>query len=63
MCVIFISYPNLFLFLVLRIIAAGTMEEKIYSRAVTKQAMSYRVIDKQQVDRNFSMAELVELYR
>lgn len=38
------------------------MEEKIYSRSVTKQAMSRRVIDKQQVDRKFSMAELDELY-
>lgn len=40
----------------------GTMEEKIYSRSVTKQAMSYRVVDKQQIDRNYNMADLEELY-
>lgn len=38
------------------------MEEKVYSRAVTKQAMSHRVADKKQVDRNYNMAELEELY-
>lgn len=38
------------------------MEEKVYSRSVTKQAMSFRVVDKQQVDRHYNMAELSELY-
>ncbi|XP_058453688.1 transcriptional regulator ATRX-like [Malaya genurostris] len=45
-----------------RLLAIHTMEEKVYSRAVTKQAMSHRVADKKQVDRNYSMAELEELY-
>lgn len=45
-----------------RLLSMGTMEEKIYSRSVTKQAMSYRVVDKQQIDRHFNMAELDELY-
>lgn len=40
----------------------GTMEEKVYSRSVTKQAMSFRVVDEQQIDRHYSMAELTELY-
>lgn len=40
----------------------GTMEEKVYSRSVTKQAMSFRVVDEQQIDRHYSMAELAELY-
>ncbi|XP_067621446.1 transcriptional regulator ATRX-like isoform X2 [Eurosta solidaginis] len=45
-----------------RLIAMGTMEEKVYSRSVTKQAMSFRVVDEQQIDRHYSMAELTELY-
>lgn len=45
-----------------RLLAMHTMEEKVYSRAVTKQAMSHRVADKKQVDRNYSMADLEELY-
>lgn len=40
----------------------GTMEEKIYERSVTKQAISCRVVDEQQVDRHYNMAELSELY-
>lgn len=40
----------------------GTMEDKIYSRSVTKQALSGRVVDTQQIDRHYSMAELHELY-
>lgn len=38
------------------------MEEKVYSRAVTKQAMSGRVVDKRTIDRHFKVAELQELY-
>ncbi|XP_055549020.1 uncharacterized protein LOC129732292 [Wyeomyia smithii] len=45
-----------------RLLAIHTMEEKVYSRSVTKQAMSHRVADKKQVDRNYNMAELEELY-
>lgn len=41
-----------------RLIAAGTMEEMIYSRSVTKQAMSCRVVDKQQVDRKFKLDDI-----
>lgn len=47
---------------VYRLIALGTMEEKVYSRSVTKQAMSGRVVDKQQIDRHYRMDELSELY-
>ncbi|CAD7079720.1 unnamed protein product [Hermetia illucens] len=47
---------------VYRLLAMGTMEEKVYSRSVTKQAMSFRVVDEQQIDRHYSMAELSELY-
>uniref|UniRef100_A0A1B0CAC6 Putative dna repair protein snf2 family n=1 Tax=Lutzomyia longipalpis TaxID=7200 RepID=A0A1B0CAC6_LUTLO len=47
---------------VYRLLAMGTMEEKVYSRSVTKQAMSFRVVDEQQIDRHYSMAELAELY-
>ncbi|XP_055385953.1 transcriptional regulator ATRX-like [Condylostylus longicornis] len=45
-----------------RLISFGTMEEKVYSRSVTKQAMSFRVVDEHQIDRHYSMAELAELY-
>lgn len=43
-------------------ILQGTMEEKVYSRSVTKQAMSFRVVDEQQIDRHYSLNELAELY-
>lgn len=38
------------------------MEEKVYSRSVTKQAMSGRVVDKLQIERHFRNDELSELY-
>lgn len=46
-----------------RLVAMGTMEEKMYSRSVTKQAMSRRVVDKKQIHRHYTMSELHELYR
>ncbi|CRK94153.1 CLUMA_CG007672, isoform A [Clunio marinus] len=47
---------------VYRLIALGTMEEIVYSRSVNKQAMSFRVVDKLQIDRHYRMDELSELY-
>lgn len=38
------------------------MEEKIYKRQITKQAMSQRVIDAKQLDRHFTNDELAQLY-
>ncbi|CAF2881288.1 unnamed protein product [Rotaria sp. Silwood2] len=46
-----------------RIIGKGTMEEKIYKRQITKQAMSQRVVDSKQLDRHYTNDELAQLYR
>jgi transcriptional regulator ATRX len=48
---------------VYRLLAEGTMEEKIYQRQVHKQSLSQRVIDEHQLDRHFTHSELSDLYK
>lgn len=51
-----------FIYILFLLFTKGTMEDKIYDRQVTKQSLSFRVVDQQQVERHFTMNELTELY-
>ena len=44
-----------------RLLAAGSMEEKVYKKQVSKQALSARVIDAQTPDNQFTISEKSEL--
>ncbi|CAF4369707.1 unnamed protein product, partial [Rotaria sp. Silwood2] len=46
-----------------RLLAHGTMEEKIYQRQVVKQSISQRVVDDHQLDRHFTESDIKELYK
>ncbi|KAL3523379.1 hypothetical protein ACH5RR_016213 [Cinchona calisaya] len=45
-----------------RLVAYGTMEEKIYKRQVTKEGLAARVVDRQQVHRTMSKEEMLHLF-
>ena len=45
-----------------RLLAHGTMEQKIYGRQVTKMALSSRVVDAEENGRHFSSEELGQLF-
>ncbi|CAG9768579.1 unnamed protein product [Ceutorhynchus assimilis] len=47
---------------VYRLIAMDTMEEKMYQRQVTKLAIAHRVVDKHQITRHYSAADIQEFY-
>ncbi|XP_010528765.1 PREDICTED: protein CHROMATIN REMODELING 20 isoform X2 [Tarenaya hassleriana] len=44
-----------------RLMARGTIEEKIYKRQVTKEGLAARVVDRQQVHRTISKEEMLHL--
>ncbi|CAF2960444.1 unnamed protein product, partial [Rotaria sp. Silwood2] len=46
-----------------RLMVKGTMEEKLYKRQITKQAMFHRVVDAKQLARHFTYDELAQLYQ
>lgn len=45
-----------------RLLAHGTMEEKIYKRQVTKEGIAARVVDRQQIHRTMSKEEILHLF-
>ncbi|PKA46223.1 DNA repair and recombination protein RAD54 [Apostasia shenzhenica] len=45
-----------------RLLAHGTMEEKIYKRQVTKESLAARVVDRQQIHRTMSKEEILHLF-
>ncbi|KAL1501678.1 hypothetical protein ABEB36_006965 [Hypothenemus hampei] len=47
---------------VYRLVAIDTMEEKMYQKVVTKLAVAHRVVDKYQITRHYTAADIQEYY-
>ena len=53
-----------FLFVYFRLLAVGTIEEKIFQRQAHKKALSSCVVDQEEdVAKHFSLADLKELFK
>lgn len=48
---------------VYRLVASGTMEQKIYDRQIHKTMLSSHVVDTENLERRFSAAELAQLFK
>lgn len=48
---------------IIRHVLQGTMEEVVYERSVTKQAVANRVVDEMQISRHYNSSDLQKMYR
>uniref|UniRef100_A0AC34GR07 Helicase ATP-binding domain-containing protein n=1 Tax=Panagrolaimus sp. ES5 TaxID=591445 RepID=A0AC34GR07_9BILA len=46
-----------------RLVTSGTMEENVYNLQINKEATCHRVVDEENIDRHFTMAQSDDIYR